>query len=149
MTEKRRTQKPGNRKTLDVKISRIPGIGNLELFGSSPKWKSAGRQNPATENAGRIFPETEKRRTQFSAAGIRKRKSAGRRHPQVLRDPRVRREAGGLDTSAEEKKAWPTQLRRVLLKDTKDSQETEAGQVAKTTRPEKFFRLSDSTPTTC
>ena len=59
-----------------------------------------------------------------------------------MRDLRVRREAGGLDTSAEEKKALATQLRRVLLKDTKDSQETETGQVTKTTRPEKFFRLS-------
>ena len=30
----------------------------------------------------------------------------------------------------------------MLLKDTKDSQETETGQVTKTTRPEKFFRPS-------
>ena len=57
-----------------------------------------------------------------------------------MRDLRVRREAGGLDTSAEEKKAWATQLRRVLLKDTAGSHE-EAGQVAKATRPEKVFRL--------
>ena len=105
----------------------------------------AGGPTPDAETrkrktAGRRNPETEKRRTQVSAIGIRKRKSAGRRNLQVLRDLRVRREAGGLDTSAEEKKAWATQLRRVLLKDTAGSHE-EAGQVAKATRPEKVFRL--------
>ena len=131
-------RRAAGRRNLEVETDVFQaGESTFPENGKTPDAKTRKRKN-----AGRSFLETEKRRTPFSAAGIRKRNSAGRRHPQVLRDLRVRREAGGLDTSAEKKKAWATQLRRVLPKDTKDSQETEAGEVAKTTRPEKFFRPS-------